>query len=68
MDLHKEQITVKQQNSNTSSQISDSSEISTTINNSSFISSSEVISEEPKTTLTEEEIEQIVKEVSNEKN
>lgn len=58
-------ITVKQQNSNTSSQISDSSEISTTINNSSFISSSEVISEEPKTTLTEEEIEQIVKEVSN---
>lgn len=58
-------ITAKQQNSNTSSQISDSSEISTTINNSSFISSSEVISEEPKTTLTEEEIEQIVKEVSN---
>ena len=58
-------ITLKQQNSNTSSQISDSSEISTTINNSSFISSSEVISEEPKTTLTEEEIEQIVKEVSN---
>lgn len=58
-------ITVKQQNSNTSSQISDSSEISTTINDSSFISSSEVISEEPKTTLTEEEIEQIVKEVSN---
>lgn len=58
-------ITAKQQNSNTSSQISDSSEISTTINNSSFISSTEVISEEPKTTLTEEEIEQIVKEVSN---
>ena len=58
-------ITAKQQNSNTSSQISDSSEISTTINNSSFISSSEVISEEPKTTLTTEEIEQIVKEISN---
>ena len=58
-------ITLKQQNSNTSSQISDSSEISTTINNSSFISSSEVISEEPKTTLTDEEIEEIVKKVSN---
>lgn len=58
-------ITLKQQNSNTSSQISDSSEISTTINDSSFISSTEVISEESKTTLTEEEIEQIVKEVSN---
>lgn len=58
-------IIAKQQNSNTSSQISDSSEISTTINNSSFISSSEVISEEPKTTLTDEEIKEIVKEVSN---
>lgn len=58
-------ITAKQQNSNISSQISDSSEISTTINNSSFISSSEVISEEPKTTLTDEEIEEIVKKVSN---
>ena len=59
-------ITAKQQNSNTSSQISDSSEISTTNNNSSsFISSSEVISEEPKTTLTDEEIEEIVKKVSN---
>ena len=58
-------IIAKQQNSNTSSQISDSSEISTTINNSSFISSSEVISEEPKTTLTDEEIEEIVKKVSN---
>ena len=58
-------ITAKQQNSNTSSQISDSSQISTTNNSSSFISSSEVISEEPKTTLTTEEIEQIVKEISN---
>lgn len=59
-------IETKQQNSNTSSQISDSSEISTTNNNSSsFISSSEVISEEPKTTLSEEEIEKIVKELSS---